>query len=281
VIEEVEKTLATTSGGMSATKVGSLPDWFPDWASTLAELYFSGTTSMFVLHGNTYDFVQTNSGESLSFGTLGEFLAEQIFGRWDLVVQHDLSRGVRCMAGSSEDRLREMVTLANKRIGDLQKIPRDATKTMMVLDRFLQRNVMSDGDDQLSVAIVFNHAGYLVPGGDRLAEKDRQHLVSFLNWAESPYLKRVNVAIVLVESQLAHMSERLTNNPHVASIEVPLPEAEHRKSFLDLACKGKDVSSFSDYKIPEIAKLTAGISLTDVNVMVQSSVAVAGASGTM
>src|SRR3546814_3809471 len=34
-----------------------LPAWFPPWALSLAELYFSGTTSVFVLHGNTYDLV--------------------------------------------------------------------------------------------------------------------------------------------------------------------------------------------------------------------------------
>ncbi len=33
------------------------PDWFPPWAAQLAELYFSGTTAAFVLHGNTYDLL--------------------------------------------------------------------------------------------------------------------------------------------------------------------------------------------------------------------------------
>ena len=31
---------------------------WPDWAQHLAELYFSGTTSAFVLHGNTFDVVR-------------------------------------------------------------------------------------------------------------------------------------------------------------------------------------------------------------------------------
>ena len=45
-----------------------------------------------------------------------------------------------------------------------------------------------------------------------------------------------------------------------------------RKRFLEIQTKDQDVESFSDYKVPEIAKLTAGISLTDVNVMIQSSI---------
>ena len=29
---------------------GPLPDWYPAWAAELANLYFSGTTCVFVLH---------------------------------------------------------------------------------------------------------------------------------------------------------------------------------------------------------------------------------------
>ncbi|MBT8491470.1 MAG: AAA family ATPase [Deltaproteobacteria bacterium] len=268
---EPEKTLATTDGGQLATRVKGLPAWFPEWARTMAELYFSGTTSIFVLHGNTYDYVQTQGGKDTRFGTLSEFIAEQIFGRWDLVLHHDLSRGLRCMAGSSQDRLRDMVATANRRVGDLAAIPRDPTKTLMVLDRYLQKNVMAKPEDRLSTALVFNHAGYLIPDAPRLSDKDARHLVTLLNWASSPYLKRINIAIVLIESQLAHMSERFTNNPHVATIEVPLPKQVERKRFLEIATANEDVDSFSDYSVPEIAKLTAGISLTDVNVMIQSS----------
>jgi hypothetical protein len=42
-------------GGAPATGAGGLPAWFPGWATRLAELYYSGTTSTFVLSGNTWD----------------------------------------------------------------------------------------------------------------------------------------------------------------------------------------------------------------------------------
>ena len=29
------------------------PAWWPGWARRMADLYFSGTTSVFLLHGNT------------------------------------------------------------------------------------------------------------------------------------------------------------------------------------------------------------------------------------
>ena len=45
------------------------------WAAQLAELYFSGTTSAFVLHGNTNDYTRLTDGPEARHGVLAEFLA--------------------------------------------------------------------------------------------------------------------------------------------------------------------------------------------------------------
>ena len=104
------KVLAGTDG---VTRATALPPHFPPWAGKLAELYFSGTTSMFVIHGNTFDVVRAGGDEPRWVG-LADFLAEQLFGRWDLVIHYDLARGLRCAAGSSSQRLQQMVELANQ-----------------------------------------------------------------------------------------------------------------------------------------------------------------------
>ena len=54
---------------------------------------------------------------------LADFLAEQLFGRWDLVIHYDLARGLRAFAGSQRQRLQEMVALANRKVGDLRALP--------------------------------------------------------------------------------------------------------------------------------------------------------------
>jgi hypothetical protein len=116
------KTLAGSDG---VTRATALPPHFPSWAGTLAELYFSGTTTMFILHGNTFDVVRAGPDNDPRWLGVADFLAEQLFGRWDLVVHYDLARGLRCAAGSNGKRLQEMVTTANKWIGDLLALPRD------------------------------------------------------------------------------------------------------------------------------------------------------------
>ena len=76
---------------------------------------------------------------------LAEFLAEQLFGRWSLVLHYDLGRGLRVLAGRDEQRLKEMVALANRKLGDLSALPKDPAATFALLDRFVRNNIMADG----------------------------------------------------------------------------------------------------------------------------------------
>jgi AAA+ superfamily predicted ATPase len=265
------KTLAGSADGV--TRAAQLPAHFPAWAAKLAELYFSGTTSMFVLHGNTFDVVRAGPEHDPRWTGLADFIADQLFGRWDLVVHYDLARGLRCAAGTSSKRLQEMVHTSNKWIGDLRQLPRDPTKGLLALDLMIQKIVMADPEQRIRCAVIIDHVGYVAPSGDNLDLNEQTHLVTLLNWASSPYIKRLNMAFVLIDPRLSSVAERLAGNPHVAQIEVPLPNADERTAFLAAQVKatGKDVSSFSDYGVPELGKLTAGIGLTDLEVLVRSA----------
>jgi AAA+ superfamily predicted ATPase len=263
-----------------SASLANLPTWFPAWASLLADLYFSATTAAFVLHGNTYDLFRIGPEDGCRYGALAEFLAEQLFGRWSLVLHYDLGRGLRAFAGSDEQRLKEMVTLANRKLGDLGALPKDPAATFALLDRFVRNNIMAAEDDRLSLAVVMDHASYLFPAAEpgRLATQASSQLVTMLNWAMSPHVKRLNMAFVMIDEKLADLADRLTGNPHVAAIEVPLPDEAARAAFVAETTKAlpqeggtHSLAAFSDYGVAELAKLTAGISLTDLNVMVQSA----------
>ncbi len=250
-----------------------LPDWFPAWAAQLAELYFSGTTAAFVLYGNTDDLFRIGADGASRYGVLSEFLAEQLFGRWSLVLHYDLGQGLRAFAGRDEARLKEMVALANRKVGDLSALPRDPAAALTLVDRFVRNNIMAAEPDRLSVAVIIDQASYVFPAGEpgRLNLQASSELVTLLNWAMSPHVKQLNMAFVLVDEKLADVSDRLTGNPHVAAIEVPLPDEAQRRRFIEMSTDGAALATFSDFGAPELAKLTAGISLTDLNVLVQSA----------
>ena len=253
-----------------------LPEWFPAWAAQLADLYFSGTTAAFVLYGNTVDLFRASADDPPRYGVLAEFLAEQLFGRWSLVLHYDLGTGLRTFAGRDEKRLKEMVTLANKKVGDLSTLTKDPAAAFAVLDRFVRNNIMAAEADRLSVAVIMEQASYIFPSSEpgRLNLQASSELVTMLNWAMSPHVKRLNMAFVLVDEKLADVSDRLAGSPHVATLEVPLPSEDDRARFIEASAGAApriDFRDFSDFDAKELAKLTAGISLADLNVLVESA----------
>ena len=250
-----------------------LPRWFPAWAAQLAELYFSGTTSAFVLPGNTNDYTRLADGPDARHGVLAEFLAEQVFGRWSLVLHYDLGRGLRVLAGRDEKRLKDMVVLANKKLGDLSALPKDPAATFALLDRFVRHNIMAEDGERLSLAFMLDQASYVFPAGEpgRLNHQSSSQLVMMLNWAMSPHVKRLNMAFVMLDEQLSDVNDRLTGNPHVAVIDVPLPSEADRDQFIKASVDAAALATFSDFDAANLARLTAGISLTDLNVLIQSS----------
>jgi hypothetical protein len=249
----------------------AVPNWFPAWAAELSERYFSGSTSLFVLHGNVHDLVPLCADGS-SYGGLADFLAEQVFGRWDLVLYYDLARGLRAFAGRDGARLKDMVVHANEKVGDLALARKDSATAFALLDRFVQNNIMA-GEESVSAAILIDHASFLLPSGEpgRLSPAASQQVVTLLNWAASPHVKRLNMAIVLMDESAAALSERITSNPYVSDIEVPMPDEAVRARFLHYALEGRDIRTASDYSESELARLTAGISCVDINVLVQSA----------
>ena len=123
--------------------------------------------------------------------------------------------------------------------------------------------------------MIIDQASYVFPAGEpgRLSLQASSQLVTLLNWAMSPHVKRLNMAFVLIDEKLADLSDRLTSNPHVATIEVPLPDETERarRSSRRRRRARRRSQDFSDFDAAELAKLTAGISLTDLNVLIQSA----------
>jgi len=86
-----------------------LPDWYPDWAREVATSFFSGTSSFFVLHGNVNDLVPCQTPDGWEFLSVPAFLGEYLFGRWEIVLQHNLSKGLQALAGRNSERHQDMM----------------------------------------------------------------------------------------------------------------------------------------------------------------------------
>ncbi len=263
-------------------RTAALPDWFHGWARELAELYYSGTTCLFVLHGNVHDLIRCPRGGEEAYCSLPEFLATQVFGSWDVVLHHDLGRGLRPLAGDDARRLQAMVQQLPS------NWPRDPDELLAVLDRYIDRTLVEDdAAKRKSIGIVFDYAQYLLPAGDlgSLARGQGVNLVRMLGWAQNPYIKRANIAFCLVADKLQELNERLVNSPHVAAIQVPLPDRDERERFCrksvgDSLRESQQLaervahSADGTRSVPtttldpaELAELSNGLSLINLNVV--------------
>jgi AAA+ superfamily predicted ATPase len=247
-----------------------LPAWYPPWTSELAELYFSGTICLFVLHGNVHDLIRCPSHDGDRYVNLAEFLATQLFGSWDVVVQYDLARGLHPQAGSAPQRLQAMLQHLGARLGDPAGWPRDPEALLLILEHYLERILLEDDPTRRpSVALILDYAQYLVPAGDlgTLARGQSTNLVRLLGWAQNPYIKRLNVAFCLVADKLSEVNDRLLHSPHVAAVEIPLPDRMARERFATWAVGQEEFARWTEFAPAQLAEVSSGLTLFNLNVL--------------
>lgn len=255
-----------------AAPAAALPDWYPGWARQLAEMYMSGTTCLFVVHGNVHDLIRrpAANGSGDEYGNLSEFLAEQVFGRWDVVVQYDLAKGLRSAAGRDARRLQDMSAFLTGKFGEPGNWPRDAETVLLALDKLVERMLVEeDPGRRKSLALLFDYAQYIVPAADlpAMSRGSGTNLVRFLNWAQNPYIKRVNIAFCLIADKLNELNERLVNSAHAAAIRIPLPDREERLRFCEWMARTQGLGELTEFTPEQLAELSNGLSLTSLRAL--------------
>jgi AAA+ superfamily predicted ATPase len=269
--------LGAGSGPVSGS--ASLPEWCPAWAEQLGDAYLSGTSCVFLLHGNVRDAVPvaapaTRNGipDPASWGSLPAFLARELFGRWDVVLAYDVGRGLRPLAGPDPARLRTMAQWLSERLGNAAGWPRDPDAAIAAIDAILERNLIDPPEQRKRIAVVLDYAQYLVPtgeGGSLRAGAGR--LVRVLGWATNPLLRRVNAAVVLVADALSEVHPSLASNPAVSAIDVPLPDLAERERFALATASAAGVQDDRMDAVRRVAALSGGLSLESLRAVITLS----------
>src|SRR3990170_1405030 len=70
----------------------------PRWAAEIRDLFRSGSSAQFLLHGNVFDVVPAG-GKLLA---VPAFLEQVMFATYDVVLRYDRSRGVRATRGAED-----------------------------------------------------------------------------------------------------------------------------------------------------------------------------------
>lgn len=249
-----------------------IPAWYPDWARKLAELYFSGTTCVFILHGNVHDLIHCRGENGQDrFISLSEFLATQIFGSWDVVLSYDLGGGLQPEPGAKQERLMEMMKYLSTKLGPRTNWPNGPDQVLSVVQQLAERNLLESlPANRKQIAFLFPYSQYLIPAGDltMLAGGKASRLVQLLSWAQNPYFKRVNMAFCLIADKLSEVNERLVTSPHVATIELPLPDEKTRRAFAEqIFAKSEARKPDASLGTEGLTQLSSGLNLVSLNVV--------------
>jgi SpoVK/Ycf46/Vps4 family AAA+-type ATPase len=93
-----------------------------------------------------------------------------------------------------------------------------------------------------------------------LSAEDRFVLATLEKWAHDPQFLGGDASVVLLAENLADISQRISRNPYVAAIELPLPTEDERLEYVRYKLEGKKLAAVSDVPLAGLAKMTAGLS---------------------
>src|SRR5262245_57159725 len=232
----------------------------PPWAQKLAQAYYTKTVSTFLLHGAVRDLQPLGPVDDRSYGPLKQFLTEELFGGRSHVLHYDRSSGIRAATPDSQKDFTRTLSAYDTLYGTeyAKVLPRDPGRALQILENYLRMR-LSDGQ---SLALIIDFAETLAPGGEMgsLSAEDRFALATLVKWASDPQFLAGDLSIVLLVENLAEISGRISRNPYVANIELPLPNEEERKDFVEVKLQGKKLASVSEMGAPALAKMSAGLS---------------------
>lgn len=229
------------------------------WSNELRQAYLSGAASLFILHGNVSDLVGGKDQDNYILDPLADYLAKVHFSNYDLILHYDMGRGLRPFAANDPKRYTRMNTLLSRLQGEGFALPRDATQAMRVIDRIVSLLLVGEENRSLKTAVIFDYADLLCPPDDRYGE----HLATLLNWSRSPIIRKINLVFILMTESLARLNPSLTQSGHPYEIQIPLPDKEGRRLFIENRYKENATDA------ERLAVLSSGVTLTNLDSMMR------------
>ena len=244
----------------------------PGWARELSERYYSGVTSMFVLHGNVRDLIPSGGPATCEFVPLQRFLRQSLFGSRDLVLFYDrgggLSFGHPDMKADFERALAGYDSFHGTSFAN--GLPRNPDGVLNILDNYLRLRLL----DKKKIALVIDFAETIAPAGDSsgMPAEDRNSLVILKRWAQNPIFLQADITFCLIAENRIELNLGLLQNPGVALLQIPLPDEQERLEFVQAQVAAKPLPAGSEIKPESLAALTAGLKRVQLQGILSDSV---------
>jgi AAA+ superfamily predicted ATPase len=238
----------------------------PGWAEQMGELFRSGSVAQFLIHGNIFDVIGVEDEQGRRLLSLKAFLESVMFANYDIVVQYDRGRGIRVTKGA-EDWGNWLNQILGNEVATLQT--REPGTALELIDRYLLRTlnlqaVRGREEAPRKVAVIIDFAEFVVPRGDpiQLSGPFSANVVKVLGWANDPAILHSNIVTVLLTEGLHDLNPLVVENPHVATLKIPLPSEDEMLDYLQtlIATQFPQLPSKSEVPVEILARRLTGLS---------------------
>ncbi len=255
---------------MTTSSPGDSEPYLP-WAQQIRDVYDRRESAAFVLHGNIDDVFPLAGGYVTSRAYLQGMLSRGDY----IVIHYDVSRGMQFHDAVEAERF---VALANENRRDGEKLvrsvydfPRDSLKALAFIEAF----IVGVETSRRPIAVVLDYAEHLAPNAppQALSEIDRINGVTLQRFARLFYerlqLRQARDAVcVMFTPNLHDLNPDLVRSEVVAAVEIPRPDAEARRRFIEwqqakLVVEGRSKIVF-EVTEEQLVEQTAGLTLTGV-----------------
>ena len=256
----------------------------PSWMARLRDRYLHTETSQFILHGDVHDLVLC-AGRVWS---MPDFLSAFFAPSDKVVVHYDPGRGMWVPDQGHAVRAARALAAQNF-ISSSKLAPRglDKTPQATIADR-LREELSSEREPEVALqvlealltapnlpcAVIIHYAELVAPDGPPASQSfyDRTAAARLHRWSLSEDVVRGDNVVLMLTGSLADVSRRLTRNPRVGALHVPLPEPMQRAKFLAHANPGLDPERGA-----ALTRITAGLQLRQIQDLISAELTGEGA----
>jgi hypothetical protein len=229
----------------------------------MRDLFRSGSVAQFIVHGNIFDVVPSG-GKLLP---LKRFLEDVMFEGYEVVLSYDRGRGIRAVRGGED--WGEWLRGAVGAEGSTMAILREPGAALELIDRYLLRSlnlqaIKGGTAGTHRIAVIIDFADFVVPRGDpvSLGGPFSSNVVKALGWANDPAILQSNIITVLLTEEAGDLNELIVENPHQATLRVPLPGEAEMLEYLTalVGTQFPDLASKCEVPLDMLARRLTGLS---------------------
>jgi hypothetical protein len=238
----------------------------PDWAAQMRDLFRSGSVAQFLIHGNIFDVVPIEDSAGKRLLSVKAFLEGVMFDSYDVVLEYDRGRGIRPIKGAEDWGDWLMKVLGNE--ASIQQT-REPGAALELIDRYLLRTlnlqvVRGREGTPRKIAVIIDFAEFVVPRGDaiQLSGPFSANIVKVLGWANDPAILQSNIVTVLLTEGLHDLNPLVVENPHVATLKIPLPSELEMLAYLQtlIATQFPELPAKCEVTIEVLSRRLTGLS---------------------